>query len=134
MLVIESGNEYLDKAEESLAGAESEFANSRYNNTANRAYYACFQAAIHALIQAGIEPPGKKDQWGHDFVQAQFSGQLINSRKLYSRDLGQAIIQNYRLRQTADYARDPVTEVRAARSVRRAEQFVNAVKQGVPQS
>jgi len=132
--VIESGNEYLDKAEESLAGAESEFANSRYNNTANRAYYACFQAAIHALIQAGIEPPGKKDQWGHDFVQAQFSGQLINSRKLYSRDLGQAIIQNYRLRQTADYARDPVTEVRAARSVRRAEQFVNAVKQGVPQS
>lgn len=27
---------YLFKAEESLAGAESEFINGRYNNTANR--------------------------------------------------------------------------------------------------
>ena len=30
---------YLDKAIESLAGAESEYANKRYNNCANRCYY-----------------------------------------------------------------------------------------------
>jgi hypothetical protein len=43
---------FLDKARESLAGAESEFVNRRYNNSANRSYYAVFQAAIHALIAA----------------------------------------------------------------------------------
>ena len=37
---------YLDKAAESLAGAASEFVNRRYNNCANRAYYACFQSAV----------------------------------------------------------------------------------------
>ncbi len=46
---------YLDKAIESLAGAESEFANRRYNNCANRCYYGMFQAAIAALIVADIQ-------------------------------------------------------------------------------
>ena len=31
---------YLDKAIKSLAGAESEYANRRYNNCANRCYHA----------------------------------------------------------------------------------------------
>ena len=35
-------NPYLEKAVESLAGAESEYVNGRYNNCANRCYYACF--------------------------------------------------------------------------------------------
>ena len=42
---------YLAKAEESLRTAESEFANGRYNSCANRCYYACFQAAIAALLR-----------------------------------------------------------------------------------
>jgi hypothetical protein len=45
---------YLIKAEESLRGAESEFAQGRYNNAANRCYYACFQAAVAALHHANI--------------------------------------------------------------------------------
>jgi len=44
---------FLEKAGEALAGAESEFANGRYNNCANRCYYACFQAAIAALTRVG---------------------------------------------------------------------------------
>lgn len=72
---------FLEKARESLAGAESEYVNERYNNCANRCYYACFQAAIHALQQARIRPGG--GQWGHDFVQGQFIGLLINRRKGY---------------------------------------------------
>jgi uncharacterized protein (UPF0332 family) len=39
---------YLVKSAESLAGAESEYANGRFNNSANRAYYACFHAAVAA--------------------------------------------------------------------------------------
>ncbi len=47
---------YLAKAEESLVGAASELAHGRYNNSVNRAYYACFQAAIAALQHASIGP------------------------------------------------------------------------------
>ena len=80
---------YLAKAGESLAGAESELANSRYNNTANRAYYACFQAAVVALIQAGIGPSAG-GRWVYDAVQAQFIGELINRRHRYPADLRDA--------------------------------------------
>lgn len=128
--MIESDGVFLTKAEESLAGAESEHANSRYNNVANRCYYACFQAAIHALIQAGIQPPGRRDEWGHDFVQAQFNGQLINRRKLYPADLRTTLTETYALREVADYKRDRVPERRAARAVRRAEDFIEAVRRG----
>jgi uncharacterized protein (UPF0332 family) len=95
---------YLLKAEESLAGAESEFANGRYNNCANRCYYACFQAAVAALQMANITPEGRN--WGHAFVQARFSGQLINRRKLYPVRLRDVLLRTLTLRQTADYAPD----------------------------
>jgi uncharacterized protein (UPF0332 family) len=39
---------YLDKAEENLAAAESEFANRRYNSSASRCYYACFVRRVGA--------------------------------------------------------------------------------------
>src|SRR4051794_23559822 len=94
---------YLGKAEESLAGAESEFANARYNNSVSRSYYSCFQAAIHALLLNGVRPRGLHDQWGHDFVQAEFVGLLINRRKLYPADLRQTLFRNLNLRHEADY-------------------------------
>ena len=49
--MIELARIYLEKAEENLAAAKSEFAHGRYNSCASRAYYSCFQAAIHALIR-----------------------------------------------------------------------------------
>src|SRR5687767_7215632 len=94
---------FLAKAEESLARAESEFANRRYNNCANRCYYACFQAAISALIQADIRPRNPQGQWGHDFVQAEFIGQLINRRKLYPSVIRDILERTLILRHTADY-------------------------------
>ena len=75
---------YLAKATESLLTAESEFVNGRYNSCANRCYYACFQAAIAALLHEGIRPRG---QWSHAFVQAQLVGVLINQRKRYDPQL-----------------------------------------------
>jgi uncharacterized protein (UPF0332 family) len=65
---------YVAKAEESIRTAESEFANGRYNSCANRCYYACFQAAIVALLAEGIRARG---QWSHAFVQGQCVGVLI---------------------------------------------------------
>ena len=118
---------YLKKAEESLDGAKSELANNRYNNAANRACYACFQAAVHALMGVGTRPPKGTKHWGHDFVRARFNGDLINRRKLYRTDVGGALEQNFRVRAAADYGMEHVPDVQAARAVRRAEAFVASV-------
>jgi uncharacterized protein (UPF0332 family) len=128
LIVIERGDVFLEKAEESLAGAESEFAGGRYNNCANRCYYASFQAAISALSRAGIAPPGSRGYWGHDFVLAQFGSQLINRRKVFPTELRGTLEQNFRLRETADYERGHVSEVRASRAVQRTQIFVAAVQ------
>ena len=119
---------YLAKAEESLTGAQSELASRRYNNTTNRCYYACFQAAVSALIAVGIRPTSPTGDWSHRAIQAQFTGQLINRRKLYSSDLGDVLTRLFTLRQTADYDDIDVSEIQASRALRRAREFVLAVR------
>lgn len=126
--MIELDRIFLEKAEENLEAAASEFINRRYNSCTNRAYYACFQAAVYALSQAGIRPWGTRGRWGHDVVQAEFNGQLINRRKLYPVALRSTLNQNYSLREAADYTTERVSEVRASRAVARAEQFVEAIR------
>jgi uncharacterized protein (UPF0332 family) len=127
--VIDSDDILLEKAEECLAGAETEFLNGRFNNCANRCYYAVFQAAIQALSQAGITPPGRDEEWGHEFVRSKFVGQLINRRKLYAAGLRTVLEMNPALRQTADYRREHVAEVRASRALQRTRELVAAVRQ-----
>lgn len=127
--MIQHGGTFLQKARESAEGAKVEYEGARYNNCANRAYYACFQAAIHALQSEGIRLPGSATQWGHDFVQAQFVGQLINRRHRYETALRIVLEQNQRLRVRADYEVSPVTEILASRALQRAERFVGAVVQ-----
>lgn len=119
---------FLIKAEESRAGAESEFANGRYNNVANRCYYGCFQAAIAALLQAEIIPVGS--QWSHSFVQSQFVGQLINRRKHYLPELRETLVRNLELRQMADYRSRSVSQAQAQRALQRTRRFIEAVRQG----
>ena len=122
----EARDVFLLKTEESLSGAESEFANDRYNNCANRCYYACFQAAIAALLTEGIQSRG--EQWSHPFVQGQFVGQLVNRRKRYAAGLQDVLARTLILRQTADYEPDQVTSLRASRALRRTREFVEAIR------
>ncbi|MGH2458722.1 MAG: HEPN domain-containing protein [Chloroflexota bacterium] len=126
MLESERMSIFLVKAAESLAGAESEFVNGRYDNCANRCYYACFQAAIAALLQASIVPTGDR-AWGHPFVQAQFAGALVNRRKLYPSAMRDTLPQNLMLRQRADYEEQRVSATQAQRSVQRTREFVGAI-------
>ena len=116
----------MAKATESLLTAESEFANGRYNSCANRCYYACFQAAIAALLREGIRPRG---QWSHEFVQAQLVGVLINQRKRYNPELRRVLSDNQSLRDQADYRPELVTTTQAGRALRRSRLFVTAVRQ-----
>jgi uncharacterized protein (UPF0332 family) len=121
---------FLEKASESLAGAESELANDRYNNCANRTYYACFQAAIVALTRAGVTPRGASGEWSHAFVPAQFDGELINRRKLYPPELRGTLNRTYKLRSKADYEAGVVSQTEASRALRRAQAVIAAVRGG----
>jgi uncharacterized protein (UPF0332 family) len=119
---------HLAKAEEALAGAESEIANGRYNNCANRCYYGTFHAAIHAREIAGVSVASSQGTWSHEAVQAAFAGQLIQRRKLYHTDLRTVLLRNQTLRNTADYERHWVTALQASRALRRTRDFVAAVR------
>lgn len=121
-------NNYLEKAAESLAGAESEYANDRYNNSANRCYYSCFQAAIAALLTSGHRPAGA--HWSHTFVQGRFIGDLINRRKQYAAAHRDTLPRVHDLRLMADYDDEPVTQTQAMRALRRSRELVSAVMRG----
>lgn len=127
MAELAADRTYLAKAAESLAGAEREFAAGAYNNCANRAYYACFQAAIAALIRVGIGPSPRDHLWRHDAVQSQFNEQVINRRKLYPSNLRGTLETGSRLRNLADYGTISETEIQVARALRRARAFVSAI-------
>lgn len=118
---------FLARARESLAGAESEAGQGRFNNAANRAYYSCFQAAIAALEAAGVRPPGGQEEWSHVFVQGQFAGLLVNRRKLFPAALRDALHHLAGLREAADYRVAPVSSTQGVRAVARARTFVAAV-------
>jgi uncharacterized protein (UPF0332 family) len=127
--VIDLAGSFLDKARESVTGARVEYEGGRYNDAANRSYYACYQAAVHALTLEGIRIPGGGNEWGHDFVQSQFRGQLVNRGHRYETALRDTLQENYRMRVRGDYEERPVAEINVARALRRAERFVQAVVQ-----
>lgn len=118
---------FLKRAHESLAGAASEISNRRYNNGANRAYYACCQAAIAALDAAGVQPPPRAHVWRHAYVQAEFVGLLINRRKRYPATLRNTLRLTMKLRQQGDYEESPVSELQAVRALRSAQELVHAI-------
>ena len=120
-------HDYLVKAQENLAGAESELTHSRTNSCARSAYYACFHAAIAALLHAGLTAPDPARGWGHDWVQASFVGQLIQRRKVYPASLRRSLPDLLALRHTGDYRVTSVSQREAQQAVRRAQAFVQAV-------
>lgn len=119
---------FLAKAKENLAAAESELANDRYNSCANRSYYACFHAAVTALRAAGVPRPVRTDTWSHAFVQAEFVRRLVRGRKRYTTSLQDTLSRTHELRHVADYRPDQVTRAQAERAVRRAREFVEAIR------
>ncbi len=125
--MVEVDSIYIEKALESLAGAASEHSNRRYNNCANRCYYATFQAAVYALEQAGVTPASRSGAWSHQATQAEFAGQLIQRRKVYPGELRSVLSLNESLRESADYEPNWVTETQAERALRRTRGFVEAV-------
>jgi len=66
--------------------------------------------------------------WGHEFVQSQFVGQLINRRKVQPTVLRNTLAANYAVRVTADDERDQVSATTAARALTRTEEFIDVTR------
>jgi uncharacterized protein (UPF0332 family) len=118
---------FLAKAQESLQSAEADFAAHRYNSSANRCYYAAFQAAIAALIRAGFRPSTRGNQWSHTFVHSSFAGQLIHRQKRYPASLRETLALLLDIRQVADYRSVTVSNREAAKVLRLARAFLAEV-------
>lgn len=119
---------YMKKALESLAGAQSEFDQERFNNCANRAYYAAFQAAVSALLRDGIRR--QDDKWPHTFVQSEFSGKLIQRRRRFPSRIGDTLAKVQLLRHRADYRGVTINRSDARLALRLGRELVNIVGQG----
>ena len=87
-----------------------------------------YQAAIAALMKAGVTPLGARRLWAHDFVQSEFAGRLIHRRKEYPSDLKDILGRLFGLRQAADYRSVELSERQAAQALRLTQRFVQAVR------
>jgi uncharacterized protein (UPF0332 family) len=123
---------FLRKARESLASAENDFRGGRYNSCANRCYYACFQAAVAALLEEGIR--STSGRWKHSFVHSAFSARLINRMELYPTALRRTLTDLQVLRNRADYSTNSIPKFEAYSGLRQCRAFVAAVQDvlGVP--
>lgn len=116
---------WLNKANENLAAAQLCFDNGHFNACANRLYYAMYQAGIAAMVKHGLLKPDA--QVGHDWLQSNFSGQLIKHRKVFPAKFRSYLSEAYLLRVVADYETRFVGKDNVSRTLKKAKEFVNAI-------
>ncbi len=116
--------EFMNKTRENLAAAEICFENRLYNASANRAYYAAFQAAVSALADSGI----KKEKLDHKWVQAEFSGRLITRRKVYPAKVKAYLMKMQIIRNDADYKMRQVSRKKAQRQLTMAREILTLIR------
>lgn len=121
-------NEYLNylvKARENLRIAEYSFEQKCFNVCASRAYYAMFQAALAALVEAGLLAKDKRAN--HGWVQATFNERFIKRKKVYPASFKSMLMDTMITRHIADYRTRMVSRGLADKSLRAAQQFVETV-------
>jgi uncharacterized protein (UPF0332 family) len=115
----------VEKARESLQAAELCQDQRLYNSTANRAYYAMFQAAVVVLEDHGFQPKG--ENWTHAAVPSAFAVELTRRRKVYPHHFAQYLSEGLLIRNQADYEDANVSASQAKRILRWAQEFVREV-------
>lgn len=116
---------FLDKAQRGIVTAEVLFSAGDYDAGANRAYYACFHVAICLLLHHGIENP----KIPHDWVQAQFSAEIIHRRKIFPQVFASYLPKIQFTRQLADYRPDSISKNTAAQQLKMAKAFTQQIFQ-----
>jgi uncharacterized protein (UPF0332 family) len=111
------------KAEESLKAAELCYAQGCYNSSANRAYYAMFQAAQVALETSGFMQP----EWSHAGLHATFANELTRRRKQFAPGLARDLTIVQELRHTAGYRNHHLSARQATRALNKAREFMRTI-------
>jgi len=121
-------SEFLGKAKENLKAATLLLEHELYNASANRAYYAAFQAAIAVLANAGFLTTHRIS---HGTAQGQFAAELIQRRKLYPSHLKSYLADLQELRDDADYKLLSVSKKKALVPLKQAKELVEIVIQEI---
>jgi uncharacterized protein (UPF0332 family) len=114
---------FVKKAQDNLILAKYCLENGYYDASANRAYYAAFQAAIAALSAQGIT----SDKYEHKWVQANFNLALIRQRKIYPSRISSALLDMLFIRNRADYLEESLNKKRATGQLAQARDFVGLI-------
>ncbi len=121
--------ELLYKAKENLAAAQVCFDNGLFNACANRAYYSALQAAVAALAHRGI----KRDKIDHGQVQADFSSELINRRKIYPAKLKSYLPDIQFVRNKADYTDQNVGKKTVSQLLLKVKEIYGLIEKEISQ-
>ncbi|HZT09098.1 MAG TPA: HEPN domain-containing protein [Chloroflexota bacterium] len=124
--VAPTGAPYLAKALASLSCAQLELDRGYHDSAVNRAYYACYQAAVAALVAEDVAPVVER-YWPHDVVQVKFPSVLVDQLHRYPNGMRGTLKAIFDERLKADYEPDAVSETTAREAVRRAQSFVGLV-------
>jgi uncharacterized protein (UPF0332 family) len=118
---------FLAKVKRNVEAAQLLFDHQMYDESANRAYYAAFQAARAALSAIGVPIEGFK----HKAVQANFNTELIQKRKIYPGYLKSCLLELQLIRNDADYKLIFTTKKSALTQLKKAQGFVNFIQQEI---
>lgn len=69
----------------------------------------------------------KKDRIDHDWVQAQFNGNLIGRTKVYPAKIRPSLADMQTIRSQADYKSNPVGKKNASRQIAKAEEMLQLI-------
>jgi hypothetical protein len=97
----------------------------------HRAYSTCVQAAIAALLAAGIRPASPRGAWSHARVQSQLNGLLIIRRKQHPATLRRILWERMAVREKADDTPASVSARMASRVLQAAQALVRASQEKV---
>ncbi len=117
-------NGFLNKAKENLRTAQMSFDAECYNEYANRACYAAFQAAIAALADQGAAK-GKND---HKWVQSEFNRILIKRQKVYPAKFKAYLLNMQRVRDKADYSEKNVGKKAACKQLSQSAEMIQIIE------
>jgi hypothetical protein len=84
-----------------------------------------FQAAQVALEHDGL----RQEKWSHHGLQAAFTTELIQRRKIYPASMRDHLVSGLNIRQAADYRDAGVSQKTAQRLLQKAAAFVSAVEE-----
>jgi uncharacterized protein (UPF0332 family) len=128
---VEAAWTYLTTVVERLTSARIDVAAARNHSWANRAYYGCVQAAVGALLAAGIRPASPRGTWRHACVQSPLNGLLIIRRQRYPAALRRVLRDTRAVRENADYTPASGSARVASWGLQAAQAFVRAIQETV---